>query len=191
MWLWCSPSVWPPAPAPWCPHLALEIFSFSLMLKSMRDWRCCQESLQLAQIQLSKNPAFLQHHSHQPVVAVVVEVACFMWPWHYVWRGRVSLAGAGWVSDGEVTEAALADMLRVTRGPGDPGTQGRDWLLLRRSRRECDPALLCLLLWEFDVIFFEDEIIVNGEWILCEGMRKYYLITKVFVDCMYDDNMLK
>ena len=65
---------------------------------------------------------------------------------------------------------------------------------------------------------------MNGEWILCEGMRKYYLITnkgktklsdnfhkkslmliyfdlcfykimvmitKVFVDCMYDDNMLK
>ena len=37
----------------------------------------------------------------------------------------------------------------------------------------------------------QPEIIVNGEWILCEGMRKYYLITKVFVDCMYDDNMLK
>ena len=25
------------------------------------------------------------------------------------------------MSDGEVTEAALADMLHVTRGPGDPG----------------------------------------------------------------------
>ena len=24
-----------------------------------------------------------------------------------------------------------------------------------------------------------------------EGMRKYYLRTKVFVVCMYDDNMLK
>ena len=27
------------------------------------------------------------------------------------------------MSDGEVTEAALADMLRVTRGPGDPGAR--------------------------------------------------------------------
>ena len=42
-----------------------------------------------------------------------------------------------------------------------------------------------------DVIFFDDGIIVNGKWIMYEGMRKYYLITKVFVDCMYDDNMLK
>ena len=85
-------------------------------------------------------------------------------------------AGAGWVSDGGATEASLADMLRVTQG---------------RGQRECDPGLLCLLLWELDVIFFDDGIIVNGKWIMYEGMRKYYLITKVFVDCMYDDNMLK
>ena len=89
---------------------------------------------------------------------------------------EMALAGAGWVSDGGATEAALADMLCVTRG---------------RGRRECDPGLLCLLLWELDVIFFDDGIIVNGKWIMYEGMRKYYLITKVFVDCMYDDNMLK